>query len=89
MGEKAVSDVAVDPTQSFKTGFRSISVFGLTLSSSSPALMASSVGTPSSSSSAVPSIDLFTCFIRALEDKKRDKSRVNAAVAGTFSLLNI
>lgn len=37
-----------------------------TFSSSNPALMASSVGTPSSSSSAVPSIDLLTCFIKAL-----------------------
>lgn len=40
-----------------------------TLSSSSPALMACSVGTPSSSSSAVPSMDLFTCLISALWKK--------------------
>lgn len=36
--------------------------------------MASSVGTPSSSSSAVPSIDLLTCFIKALIDDGRDET---------------
>lgn len=35
--------------------------------------MAWSVGTPSSSSSAVPSIDLFTCLIRALNKTKINK----------------
>lgn len=54
--------------------------FFFTFSNSSPALMASSVGTPSSSSSAVPSIDLFTCFIKALrkaEEKEMSNSCIN------------
>lgn len=50
--------------------FKSITYCVVTFSSSSPALMASSVGTPSSSSSAVPSMDLFTCFIKALKLEK-------------------
>lgn len=51
-----------------------------TFSSSSPALIASSVGTPSSSSSAVPSIDLFTCFINALMRMRETKHSHSAQV---------
>lgn len=44
--------------------------------------MASSVGTPSSSSSAVPSIDLLTCFIKALTKKKEDRNGVKRGITG-------
>ena len=58
----------------------------LTFSSSSPALMASSVGTPSSSSSAVPSIDLFTCFIKALTDERQRKKVKRCTIESYLSL---